>query len=250
MSTIPVRGFDDEHYLVFATKKGIIKKTRLSSYQHVRASGIIAIKIDEDDEVIDTAISDGSKQIILATSKGMAVRFDEGGVRPTGRATYGVRGIRLRKDDSVVCMAVVTPQSQLLTLTETGFGKRTLVEEYRKTRRGGLGVIAIKTGGRNGSVVSAREVTDDTELIITSKAGMVIRTPASQVRMVHRATMGVTIMRLRPRDKICAVAALIGAMEEERLLSEGRTLTPNGGPEAPEENGEEKPGDENGKEDE
>jgi len=251
MSTIPVRGFDDEHYLVFATKKGIIKKTRLSAYQHVRASGIIAIKIDPDDEVIDTAITDGTKQIILATSKGMAVRFDEKNVRPTGRATYGVRGIKLRKDDSVVCMAVVTQESQLLTITETGFGKRTMVEEYRQTRRGGLGVIAIKTGGRNGNVVSAREVTDDTELIITSKAGMVIRIPAEQVSLVHRATMGVTIMRLKPRDKICAVAALVGTMEEERLLSEGRTLTPNGEVETPgedEEDSEEEDEEENGKE--
>jgi DNA gyrase subunit A len=253
MSTIPVRGFDDEHHLVFATKKGIIKKTKLSAYQHVRASGIIAIKIDADDEVIDTAITDGTKQIILVTSKGMAVRFDEKGVRPTGRATYGVKGIKLRKEDSVVCMAVVTSQSQLLTITETGFGKRTMVDEYRQTRRGGLGVIAIKTGGRNGNVVSAREVTDDTELIITSKAGMVIRIPAEQVRLVHRATMGVTIMRLKPRDKICAVAALVGAMEEERLLTEGRTLTPNGESEAPEEDeggSDEDAEEENGKEEE
>jgi len=251
MSTIPVRGFDDERFLVFATKKGVVKKTRLSAYQHVRASGIIAIKIDPDDEVIDTAITDGTKQIVLATSKGSAVRFDEKGVRTTGRATYGVRGIRLRKDDSVVCMATVTPESQLLTITETGFGKRTLVDEYRKTRRGGLGVIAIKAGGRNGNVVSAREVTDDTELIITSKSGMVIRIPAEQVRLVHRATMGVTIMRLKPKDKICAVAALVGAMEEERLLAERHTLTPNGGPDEPEEEGgEEGAKEEDGKEEE
>jgi len=252
MTTIPVRGFDDQHNLVFATKKGTVKKTKLSAYQHVRASGIIAIKIDEDDEVIDTAITDGTKQMILATRKGMAVRFDGKDVRLTGRATYGVRGIRLKKDDEVVCMAIVTEDSQLLTITETGFGKRTMVKEYRKTRRGGSGVIAIKTGGRNGNVVSAREVTDDTELIITSKAGMIIRIPASQVRLVHRATMGVTIMKLKPRDKICAVTPLVGLMEEERLLTEGRTLTSNGtGPEeepgSDEEQGEKA---EDGKEDE
>jgi DNA gyrase subunit A len=250
MTTIPVRGFDDQHNLVFATKKGTVKKTKLSAYKNVRASGIIAIKIDDDDEVIDTAITDGTKQIVLATRKGMAVRFDGKDVRPTGRATYGVRGIRLKKDDEVVCMAVVTEDSQLLTTTETGFGKRTLVKEYRKTRRGGSGVIAIKTGGRNGNVVSAKEVTDDTELIITSKAGMITRIPAGQVRLVHRATMGVTIMKLKPRDKICAVATLVGFMEEERLLTEGRTLTSDGTepeeePDSDEEQGE-KP--ENGKE--
>ena len=251
MSTIPVRGFDDEHYLLFSTKKGLIKKTRLSAYQHIRASGIIAMKLDDDDELIDTSITDGTKQLILVTSKGSAVRFDEKEVRPTGRATYGVRGIRLRKDDFVVCMAAVTPESQLLTITETGYGKRTMVEEYRKTRRGGLGVIAIKTGGRNGNVVSAREVTNDTELIVTSKTGMVIRIPAEQVRLVRRATMGVRIMRLKPRDKICAVVAIVGAIEEERLLSERRTLTPNGESDAnEEEEGAEEAEEENGKEEE
>ncbi|HUW42993.1 MAG TPA: DNA gyrase subunit A, partial [Thermoplasmata archaeon] len=228
MDTIPVVAFDEEQYLVFATKKGTVKKTRLSSYQHVRASGIVAIKLDDDDELIDTTITDGTKEIVLATHKGMACRFDEKDVRPTGRATYGVRGIRLKKGDEVVSMAIVSPQSQLLTITETGYGKRTLVEHYRKTRRGGVGVITIKTGGRNGNVVMAKEVTEGTELIVTSKSGMVIRIQAEEIRLVGRATMGVRIMRLKGRDKICAVAGLVGYQEEERRLSERRTLTPNG----------------------
>ena len=248
MDTIPVVAFDEEHFLVFATKKGVVKKTRLSAYQHVRASGIVAIKLDEDDELIDTTITDGTKEIVLATHKGMACRFDEKDVRPTGRATYGVRGIRLKKGDEVVSMAIASPQSQLLTITETGYGKRTLVEQYRKTRRGGVGVITIKTGGRNGNVVMAKEVTEETELIVTSKSGMVIRIQAEEIRLVRRATMGVRIMRLKEKDKICAVAGLVGHQEEERLLSERRTLTPNGGAGIPEEEAEE--GEENGGEEE
>ena len=248
MDTIPVVAFDEEHFLVFATKKGVVKKTRLSAYQHVRASGIVAIKLDEDDELIDTTITDGTKEIVLATHKGMACRFDEKDVRPTGRATYGVRGIRLKKGDEVVSMAIASPQSQLLTITETGYGKRTLVEQYRKTRRGGVGVITIKTGGRNGNVVMAKEVTEETELIVTSKSGMVIRIQAEEIRLVRRATMGVRIMRLKGKDKICAVAGLVGHQEEERLLSERRTLTPNGEAGIPEEEAEE--GEENGGEEE
>ena len=248
MDTIPVVAFDEEHFLMFATKKGVVKKTRLSAYQHVRASGIVAIKLDDDDELIDTTITDGKKEIILATYKGMACRFDEKDVRPTGRATYGVRGIRLKKGDEVVSMAIASPQSQLLTITETGYGKRTLVDQYRKTRRGGVGVITIKTGGRNGNVVMAKEVTEETELIVTSKSGMVIRIQAEEIRLVRRATMGVRIMRLKEKDKICAVAGLVGHQEEERLLSERRTLTPNGDAGLPEEEAEE--GEENSGEEE
>ncbi|MEM2838713.1 MAG: DNA gyrase subunit A [Thermoplasmata archaeon] len=228
MDTIPVPVFDDEHYLVFATRNGLIKKTRLSAYSHVRTTGIIAIKLDEGDELIDTSVTDGTKEIILVTKKGMAVRFDEKDVRPTGRATYGVRGIRLRKGDEVVSMAVVGPDSQLLTVTEKGFGKRSLVSEYRKTRRGGVGVIAIKTGERNGDVVIAKEVSEQDELIVTSQSGMVIRIPAAEVRLIGRATLGVIIMRLKEDDRICAVATVMSAEEEERILSEHRTLTPNG----------------------
>jgi DNA gyrase subunit A len=237
MDTIPVSVFDDEHYLVFATKKGLIKKTRLSAYRHIRSTGIIAMKLDEGDELIDTSVTDGTKEIILVTKKGMAVRFDEKEVRPTGRATYGVRGIRLREGDEVVSMAVVEPTSQLLTITEKGFGKRSLVSEYRKTRRGGVGVIAIKTGERNGDVVIAKEVSEQDELIVTSQSGMVIRIPASEVRLVGRATLGVIIMRLKEDDRICAVATVMSAEKEERILSEHRTLTPNGtAQEEPEEN--------------
>lgn len=228
MDTIPIHSFEGERHLVFATKKGVIKKTKLSAYRHVRAGGIIAIKLDEDDELIDTRLTDGTKEIIIATLRGMAIRFDENDVRSTGRATRGVRGIRLKKGDHVIGMAAVSAKSQLLTITEMGYGKRTLVEEYRKTRRGGVGVITIKTGGRNGNVVKVREVSDYDELIITSNQGMVIRILANEISLVGRVTMGVRIMRLKEDDRVCAIARLVKAEEEERLISERRILTTNG----------------------
>ena len=232
VNTIPVKLFTDDTYLVFATKKGTIKKTRLSAYSHVRTSGIIAIKLEDDDEVVDTSITDGSKELILATKKGLAARFIETDVRPTGRATYGVRGIRLTKGDEVVSMAVVEHKDQLLTVCENGFGKRSLVDDYRKIHRGGKGVITIKTGARNGDVICAMKVTDEDELIVTSVKGMVIRMPVQGISLMGRATMGVTLMKLKERDKVTAVARLVRTSEEERVVEAGRTLTscpaPNG----------------------
>jgi len=225
MSTIPVKLFDEDRHLVFATKKGLIKKTRLPAYSHVRQIGIIAIRLEDDDEVVETALTNGTKEVILATKKGFAARFDEKDVRPTGRATYGVRGVRLTKGDEVVSMAVVDAKDQLLSVTENGYGKRSLVDDYRKIHRGGKGVITIKTGGRNGDVMIVREVTDDDELIITSVRGMVIRMPVKGISLQGRATMGVRLMRLKENDKLTAVARLVGAAQEERALEEGRTRT-------------------------
>jgi len=232
MNTIPVKLFDEGNFLVFATKKGSIKKTRLSSYSHVRQSGIIAIKLDEGDEVVATALTDGSKEIILATKKGLAARFDEKDARPIGRGTYGVRGIRLQKGDEVISMAIVMPKDQLLTVTEKGNGKRSLVEDYRKIHRGGKGVITIKTGGKNGDVVNVKVVNSDDQLIVTSVRGMVIRMPVHGISLQGRATMGVRLMKLKEGDRVTAIARLVGATEEERVVEAGRTLTtcptPNG----------------------
>jgi len=247
VNTIPVKVFDEDSYLVFATKNGTIKKTRLSAYSHVRQSGIIAIRLDDGDEIIDTAMTDGAKEIILATRKGLAARFLETDVRPTGRATYGVRGVRLVKGDSVVSMAVVEPKDQLLTVCENGYGKRSPVEDYRKIRRGGKGVITIKTGERNGDVVCAMKVTDDEELIVTSVNGMVIRMPVKGISVLSRATMGVRLMKLKEKDKVTAVARLLAPSEEERAVETGRALAvcrepgkePRGDGEGPEEPGDE-----------
>jgi DNA gyrase subunit A len=232
VTTMPVKLFDEDSYLVFATRKGTIKKTKLSAYRHIRQSGIIAIKLDEDDELVDTALTDGTREIVLATTKGLAARFDETDARPIGRGTYGVRGIRLQAKDEVVSMAIVGPKDHLLSVSENGFGKRSLVEYYRKIKRGGKGVITLKTGGRNGDVICVMKVTDDDELIVTSVKGMVIRMPVQGISLQGRATMGVRVMRLKEGDKVAAVARLVGTREEERVVEEGRTLTscpaPNG----------------------
>ncbi|MGB2826469.1 MAG: DNA gyrase subunit A [Thermoplasmata archaeon] len=232
MGKMPIAVFDEERYLVFATRKGIIKKTRLMAYSHVRQPGIIAMRLDDGDELVGVAITDGTKEVVLATKLGYAGRFNEADVRPTGRATYGVKGVTLRKGDEVVSMAIVDPTDHLLTITERGYGKRSLVADYRKTRRGGKGVITIKTGDRNGNVISVLSVADDDELMFTSVKGMIIRMPVSGIRLQSRATLGVRFMRLKGRDLVTAVARLVGVADEERLAESGRTIT-----KAPTENG-------------
>ena len=232
MDKIPISIFDEERYLVFATKKGIIKKTRLMAYSHVRQPGIIAMRLDDGDELVGVAITDGTKEVVLATKLGYAGRFNEADVRSTGRATYGVKGVTLRKDDEVVSMAIVDPTDHLLTITERGYGKRSLVSDYRKTRRGGKGVITIKTGDRNGNVLSVLSVADDDELMFTSVKGMMIRMPVHGIRLQSRATLGVRFMRLKGRDLVTAVARLVGVADEERLTESGMTIT-----KAPTENG-------------
>lgn len=208
-SAIPVKEFDDKHYLVFATKKGIIKKTRLKAYSRPRVTGIKAIVLDDDDELIATKLSDGEHEIILATKNGFANRFHEKDARAMGRVVRGVIGIRLRKGDEVVSMTLVKEDSILLTITENGFGKLSKVSSYRKTNRGSHGVITIKTGERNGKVVVVKEVVEGEELIISSICGMIIRIPVSDIRVQGRATMGVRIMRLSEGDKVCAVGKLL-----------------------------------------
>jgi DNA gyrase subunit A len=225
MSKIPITAFDEDRYLIFATRKGVIKKTRLMAYSHVRQTGIIAMRLDDDDELVGVAITDGTKEIVLATKLGYAARFNETDVRATGRATYGVKGVTLRHSDEVVSMAVVSPEDHLLTVTENGYGKRSLVSMYRKTRRGGKGVITIKIGERNGNVISVKAVADDDEVIFTSVNGMVIRIPVHGIRLQSRATLGVRLMRLKDTDRITAIARLVGVDEEERMLDSARTLT-------------------------
>ncbi|HHH79454.1 MAG TPA: DNA gyrase subunit A, partial [Thermoplasmatales archaeon] len=208
-TAIPVHEFDDEHYLVFVTKKGLIKKTMLSAYKNVRVNGIRAIKLDEDDELIDTKLSDGKQNIIIASANGQACRFSEKEVRPMGRITRGVIGIRLDSDDRVVSLAVVGEEGDLLTITENGYGKRTSVSEYRKTHRGSKGVRTIITNERNGKVIFVKEVKDDDEIMLTSKDGMMIRVPVGDIRRQGRNTMGVRIMRLNEGDKIVSAAKVV-----------------------------------------
>lgn len=207
-TAIPIPEFDDNHYLVFATKNGLIKKTVLSAYRHIRVNGIRAIRLDEDDELINTELSDGNRIIMMASSGGQAVRFSEKEIRPLGRITRGVIGMRLKKGDTVVAMAVVDEEGSLLTITENGFGKRTPIEEYRKTHRGSKGVRTIVTNKRNGRVIFVSQVRDDDEILLTSKQGMNVRIPVRDIREQGRNTMGVRIMRLNEGDKVVSVTKL------------------------------------------
>ena len=208
-TAIPIKEFDNDHYLVFSTLKGIIKKTVLSAYSNIRVNGIKAIILDKGDELISTKLSDGKQNIILATSNGKACRFYEEEIRSIGRVTRGVKGIKLGKNDKVVSMAVVEEEGNLLTITENGFGKRSQIKSYRKTHRGSKGVKTIITNERNGKVLYVREASDDDEIILATKNGMIVRVPVKDIRIQGRNTMGVTIMKLNKGDKVVSVAKVI-----------------------------------------
>ncbi len=202
-SIIPVRDFDDKHYLVMTTKYGTIKKTNLIEFSNPRKGGIAAISLDEDnkDSLVNTVLTDGTKNIMLATRHGIAARFNEEDIRPTGRTSQGVRGIRLEKDDYVIGMIIAEESHNILTLTENGYGKKTAVSEYRLINRGGKGVRNILCSERNGSVEAILSVMDDDEVVFISKKGILIRTSCSQISTVGRSTQGVRLMKLSSSDK-------------------------------------------------
>ncbi len=206
---IPVRKFDENHFLIMATKKGIVKKTNLMEYVSPRKSGIIAINLGENDELINVKLTDGTKNIILATNKGLAAKFKEADVRIIGRTGKGVIGMRLNKNDFVVGMETGSDEETLLTVTEKGYGKRSKLSDYRLINRGGKGVINIKTTERNGNVVSIKSVKDADELMFISKNGILIRTPVKDISVFRRNTQGSRLMRLAEDDKVMAAAKVI-----------------------------------------
>ena len=217
VNTICSSEFRDDEYLVFCTRNGLFKKTSMSAYGNVRSKGIKAIKLDEGDELIETGITHGDDQIIIASSFGQAVRFDETDARPTGRDTMGVKGMTLNPGDRVVSMAVVKPGDRLLTVCENGYGKISDVDDYRQVRRGGKGVITIKTDERNGNVVSVRKVNPGDQLMLTSKSGKIIRMNTDEIRETGRNAKGVRIMDLRNDDKITAVEPVMSDEQEQEI---------------------------------
>jgi DNA gyrase subunit A len=205
---IPVQKFEEGKFIFFVTKKGLVKKTSLAEYDNPRSGGIIAIKLNEDDDLVTAWLTDGKENIVIATKQGYAIRFSEADVRPTGRASHGVRGIRLRKKDEVVGMSKVESGRSLFTVTENGFGKRTKFELYRKQRRGGKGVKNMKVTIKNGSVVGIIALKDKDEIMFVSKEGQIIRTMADQISEIGRATQGVRVMRLNPKDYLVSFARI------------------------------------------
>ena len=208
-AVIPVREFKKGYYLLMATKKGIIKKTDLAAYSRPRANGIRAINLDSNDELINAALTDGTKNILLATRNGMAVKFSEKDARPIGRTSRGVRGIRLKAGDYVIGMIIADDNKALLTITENGYGKRTLIDNYRLINRGGHGVINIQCSERNGKVVSINSVNGNDELILISRRGIVIRMLANGISLIGRNTQGVRLMRLSNDDNVVSAAKII-----------------------------------------
>lgn len=208
MGSVPVREFDDKHFVFIITKNGIAKKTVLSAFRNPRKGGIIALSLNDEDNVADVALTDGNNDVIIVTKWGMAIRFNENEVRDMGRSATGVRGVTLDKDDEVVSMVVVKRESTLFIATENGFGKRSEMQEYRKTHRGGKGVIAIKTHERNGAVVDAIEVLDNDELLLIAESGQIVRIAVSDIRVIGRNTGGVRLMNLTEGDKLVDVAII------------------------------------------
>ena len=206
---VPVREFDDDHFLIQVTQNGLVKKTALSAYSRPRRGGIIAMNILEDDRLIEAAVTDGSHDVILATKQGQAVRFPERNVRDTGRGTQGVKGVTLGEDDVVVGMVVMGREGTLLTVCANGFGKRTEVSDYRLTQRAGKGVINIKTTERNGEVVAVKEVVDEDELMIISQQGILIRLPIRDISVIGRNTQGVKLINLEENDRMIGVARVV-----------------------------------------
>ncbi len=224
---VPVRAFDDGHYLMKVTRNGQVKKTVLPAYSRPRRGGIIAMHILDDDRLIGAEVTNGSQEIVLATRNGQAIRFQEQDVRDMGRGAQGVRGISLEGDDEVVCMVVVQDAgSTLVTVSAKGFGKRTEVSDYRLTRRGGKGVINIRTTERNGKVVAVKGVVDEDELMIVSLNGILIRQPIGEISSIGRNTQGVRLINLDDDDEVIDVARVISQSNGEG--SEG--LPPETGP--------------------
>ena len=212
---IPLREFREGHYLIMATKRGIVKKTRLVAYSNPRAGGIIGIDLEEGDELIGVGTTRGEDHIFLGTRAGLAIRFSEQDARPIGRTAHGVKGIELREGDQVVGMEVLAEGTSILTVTEKGYGKRTELPEYRVQHRGGKGVINIRTRGRNGEVVGIMQVSPQDDLMMISHEGKVSRLRVEEIRAIGRNTQGVKLQGLEESDRVAAVTGLVSEEDGE-----------------------------------
>jgi DNA gyrase subunit A len=214
-TVLPIREFEAGGFILFATKQGKVKKTELEAYSHPRAGGIQAIALEEGDEVMAARRTDGQREVVMSTKKGMIIRFSEEEVRPMGRVAAGVRGIDVEEEDEVISAEVVQEGAALLTVTERGYGKQTPLGEYRLQGRAGKGIIDIKTGGRNGNVVGAVQVRQDDDILVVTTKGKIIRIHAPDVSSQGRNTWGVRVIDLDPDDQVGSVAR-VEAEQAER----------------------------------
>ena len=217
------RELEEGHYLVMATRRGLIKRTETTEFANLRSTGLIAIVLREDDDLIGVALTDGSRDVLLGSKQGMAIRFSEDEMRPIGRAAMGVKSMELDEGDEVVDMSVVEDGAQVLSITENGYGKRTEIDEYRLQGRGGKGIKAMNLTDKTGALAGQLLVNEEEDILIITDDGTVIRTPVSSISVQGRNTQGVRLMRVQENSRVVCVAR--AEAEEEA-------------PEEPEEDGE------------
>ena len=214
-AVICMKEFNPDDYLIMGTKKGIVKRTSLDNFKNIRKSGLNAITLREEDELISVKLTSGNDDIMMFTSEGYSIRFKETDVREMGRTASGVKGISLRENDTVVAMEVVDPELKVLVVSENGLGKRTNVEEYKVQYRGGMGIITYKTSEKTGKVIGAKMVSDDDELMLINSKDIAIRINASDISVTGRSTMGVKLMKTEEEVKVIAIAKIIADDKEE-----------------------------------
>ena len=211
---LPIKSFEQDGFVLMATRQGVVKKCPLAEFSRPRPSGIIAIDLPDGDRLVGVALTDGEQDVMLFSSAGKAVRFREGEVRAMGRTARGVRGIRLAEGETVIALIIVVAGTHILCATERGYGKRTPVEDYPRHGRGGQGVIAIQTTARNGLLVGAIAVRDEDEVMLVSNRGMLVRTPARDISIVGRNTQGVRLIDLPEDERLVGVERFVDYGEE------------------------------------
>ena len=218
--------FVNSHYVVFATKNGIVKKTCLKQYSNPRSKGVIAINILEGDEVVDVRLTNGKNELILADRNGRAVRFDESNVRAMGRNSTGVTGMRIDNDDDAVVGMIVVNNAEtetVMVVSENGYGKRSMVEDYRKTNRGTRGVKTLNITEKTGRLVTIKNVTDENDLMIINKSGITLRLPVQEIRVIGRTAQGVHLINLtKKNDSIASVCKVMSSELEATVEEQSR----------------------------
>jgi DNA gyrase subunit A len=226
---LPVRAFEEGRYVIMTTKKGVVKKTDLMSYSHPRTGGIIALTLDPGDELISACLTDGTKEILLSSRRGKAIRFSEEEARAIGRTARGVRGITLGKDDFLVSMDILSPGTvgaAILSVTENGFGKRTPIDAYPLQSRGGKGVITIQTTSRNGNLIGVQQITEQDDVMLITDKGKIIRLRGGEISVIGRNTQGVKLIELEPGERVMAVTRLAEREDEQESEAEEAAAEP------------------------
>ena len=213
---LPIREFQDDGFIVFATRKGQVKKTKLMAYANPRRGGIIAINLGVGDEVIGVQLTDGKQEILLSTRNGKAIRFTEDGVRATGRGTSGVRGMTLEEGDEVVSLEILNQEATLLTVSSQGYGKRSRIEDYRLQSRGGKGISTLRTTDKTGLVCGVLQVKEDDDLMLVTDSGKIIRIRIAELRVIGRNTQGVKLFNVGADGYVSSIALVVEEKDERR----------------------------------